>query len=277
VQGAVQSPSTWPLTALAELPQQEVAVTLECAGNGRAYLRPEVEGEQWGLGAVSTAVWKGARLTDLLEKAGVRPEAIEVVFDGADGFQRSLPIADALNPQVTLVLEMNGVPLPVDHGGPLRLVVPTWYGVAAVKWLQRVEPSAEAFCGHFQVERYIIEGQPVREMEPRALILSPEEGEYLPLQPQHARGVVWTGRGQINSVQLSDDGGSTWSDAELGPSVSPFAWRQWQVSWTPKARGEVSLLARATDSAGRTQPLEQRRNDLGYSNNGVVPRTVKVG
>ena len=259
-----------PLAAvdLSRFEHRSLAATLECAGNGRAFLEPPAPGEQWELGAVSTAEWAGVSLAAVLGEAGVRSTAIEVLFEAADGYARSLPLQTALHPETLLVTEMNGEPLPHLHGGPVRVLVPGWYGMAAVKWVSRIAPIAEPFRGHFQVERYVIDRRPVQEMAVRAIIISASPGSV--------RGFAWTGRGTIERVELSADGGRTFVSVRLGRSAGPHAWTEWDADWWPGKPGDHQLIARAIDSAGRVQPLEQSWNELGYANNQARPLTVMV-
>jgi DMSO/TMAO reductase YedYZ molybdopterin-dependent catalytic subunit len=238
---------------------RRLVATMECAGNGRAFLQPPVPGEQWELGAVSTAEWAGVPLRTVLEVARVRPDAVEILFEGADGFARSLPLDVAVAPDTLLVTAMNGEPLPLLHGGPVRVVVPGWYGMAAVKWLRRIEAVGEPFRGHYQAERYVVDGGPVREMAVRAIISE--------ARPGSVRGYAWTGRGTVSSVELSVDGGQTFEQVRLLPPAGPYAWVEWEADWHPERPGEHVLVARATDSEGRVQPLEQSWNELGYANN----------
>ncbi len=207
-------------------------------------------------------------LAAVLAEAGIRPEAVEVLFEAADGYARSLPVETACDPDTLLVTEMNGEPLPHLHGGPVRVLVPGWYGMAAVKWVTRIAPIAEPFRGHFQLERYVIDGRPVREMAVRAIIVA--------ARPGSVRGYAWTGRGTIERVELSADGGRTFAPARLGRSAGPRAWTEWDVEWRPEEPGDHHLVARAFDSEGRVQPLEQSWNELGYANNQARPLTVTV-
>ena len=247
--------------------RRRLVVTLECAGNGRAYLDPPAPGEQWELGAVSTAEWSGVPLAAVLEVAGLRPCVVEVVFEGADGYAGSLPLETALHPDTLLVLEMNGRPLPRVHGGPLRLLVPRWYGMASVKWLTRVAPAGEPFRGHFQSETYVIEGRHVREMEVRAVVTR--------ARPGRARGYARTGRGSIVRVELSADGGQSFFDARLTASAPPYGWTGWEADWSAQGSAGEVVIVRASDSEGREQPLEQRWNELGYANNQARPVTTE--
>jgi DMSO/TMAO reductase YedYZ molybdopterin-dependent catalytic subunit len=276
VGGAVKRPLDLAAEDLRRLPQRRLTATLECAGNGRAFMNPTVPGEQWRLGAVSTAAWEGIPLSAVLGQADVGAEAVEVVFSGADGFVRSLPVEDALGDDVLIVDTMNGEPLTPEHGAPFRLLVAGWYGMAAVKWLAKIEVSRIPFRGHFQVERYVIGDRPLRTMQVRALILDPADGAAVLPTAQVVRGVAWTGAGHVTMVELSDDGGATWRTATLLGTPRPYTWCQWEAAWSPTQSGPATLLARATDSNGAQQPLQPVWNALGYANNASVPRQVRV-
>jgi DMSO/TMAO reductase YedYZ molybdopterin-dependent catalytic subunit len=284
VDGAVAHPLELSVASLASRASWSSMVTLECAGNGRGSLVPPAPGEQWGIGAVGTADWTGVPLRDVLADAGVLPEAVELVFEGADSgnvaavgrtmaFQRSLPIAEADG--AFLATAMNGQPLTPNHGAPVRLLLPGRYGMASVKWLCRITAVTEPFRGFFQVDRYVIDGRPLGLIAPRAVIADPQIGARLARTDQIVRGYAWAGRG-VTRVEVSTDNGTTWTEATLGPAVTPVAWREWTWGWRPTTTGEATLLARATDASGETQPLDQVRNDLGYRNNAVVPVTVRV-
>ncbi len=258
-------------------------VTLECAGNGRSFLQPPAPGEQWGLGAVSTAEWTGVTLRSLLEPRGLSPAAVEILFRGADAgtppgtarriaFERSLPLDRALADDVLVAYAMNGGPIPAEHGAPLRLVVPAWYGMASVKWLTEIEVLEQPFRGFYQAERYVVGDRPLREMRPRAVIVAPL-GEVAATRATTIRGYAWSGHGPVARVEVSTDGGATWRDARLGAAISPAAWREWTIEWTPE-RGAHELFARAMDAAGEAQPLAQRRDPLGYENNAAQPVRV---
>jgi DMSO/TMAO reductase YedYZ molybdopterin-dependent catalytic subunit len=276
VGGTVKRPLSLAAEDLRRLPRRRLTATLECAGNGRAFMNPPVPGEPWRLGAVSTAAWEGVQLSAFLGQAEVAAEAVEVVFSGADGFVRSLPIEIALGDHVLLVDTMNDEPLTPEHGAPFRLLVAGWYGMAAVKWLAKIEVSRTPFRGHFQVERYVIGDRPVRTMQIRSLILDPAAGATVPAAPQLVRGVAWTGAGRVTMVDLSDDGGSTWRNAMLLGASQPYTWCQWEAAWSPTQPGPATLLARATNSNGAQQPLQPVWNALGYANNASVPRQVHV-
>jgi DMSO/TMAO reductase YedYZ molybdopterin-dependent catalytic subunit len=276
VGGAVKRPLDLAAQDLRRLPRRRLTATLECAGNGRAFMNPPVPGEPWRLGAVSTAAWEGVPLSAILGQAEVAAGAREIVFTGADGFVRSLPIEIALGEDVLLVDTMNGEPLTPEHGAPFRLLVAGWYGMAAVKWLSGIEVSRTPFRGHFQVERYVIGDRPLRTMQVRALILEPPDGATVPPTPQVVRGVAWTGAGYVTLVELSDDRGTSWHSATLLGTPSPYTWIRWEAAWSPARPGPATLLARATDSSGAKQPLEPVWNALGYGNNGAVPLHVLI-
>jgi DMSO/TMAO reductase YedYZ molybdopterin-dependent catalytic subunit len=263
-------------------------VTLECAGNGRALYDPRPLSQPWLLEAVGTAEWTGVRLRDLLEEAG--GEGVEVLFRGLDRgveggedqrYERSLPIEDALRDEVLLAYAMNGAPLPPQHGFPLRLVVPGWYGMTSVKWLERVELLDAPFTGYQQRTGYRMrqapedEGEPVDRMLPRSLMIPPgfpdfaSRERHMDLGPTTVRGRAWSGAGTIERVELSVDGGESWRDATLGPQPSRWAWRAWSCDWAPPVAGRYELCCRATDATGASQPLTAAWNLGGYANNGV--------
>jgi DMSO/TMAO reductase YedYZ molybdopterin-dependent catalytic subunit len=281
--GAVRSPRSISPAELRELPSRTATVTLECAGNGRSFLQPPAPGEQWQLGAVSTAEWTGVALRSLLEPSGLTAAVVEILFRGADmgtppgtgrriAFERSLPLERALADDVLVAYAMNGTDIPAEHGAPVRLVVPTWYGMASVKWLAEIVALEQPFRGFYQADRYVIGDAPLGAMKPRAIIVAPR-GPIAAGVPTAIRGYAWSGQGQIVRVELSADGGATWREAGLLPSVAPAAWREWRAEWTPSA-GTVELLARATDETGDTQGVLNVRNALGYANNAAQPVRV---
>ena len=285
VEGAVERPLRLDLADLAAMPTRSLVVTLECAGNGRAYLDPPAAGEQWRLGAVGTAEWTGVPLRRVLELARVTPRAVEIAFAGADEgqaggkrirYERSLSVDRALDGDALLAVAMNGEPLPADHGAPLRLVVPAMYGMASVKWLTRIEARAEPFRGFFQQDRYVVDGKPLPPIAPRAVITHPNDGAVIG-GATVVRGYCWSGRAPIARVEVSANGGASWSDAEIGPALSPYAWRRWQLLWEPAGPGDAALLARAWTTDNECQSLDQVATPLGYMNNAARPVTVRVG
>ncbi len=287
IDGAVRTPLQLDLDDLRSLPRRSLVVTLECAGNGRAFLDPPAAGEQWRTGAVSTAEWTGASLRAVLEMAGPLPSAVEVVCVGADAgtsadagarvaYERSLPIKDAMREDVLVAYAMNGDDLPREHGAPLRLLVPGWYGMASVKWLARLRLVERRFEGFFQVKRYVVGERPLREIAPRAVIAWPRDDERLPGRPFVVRGYAWSGHGDLARVAVSADGGRSWRDATLDDALSRYAWRQWHAGVAPTASGQLVLMARAVTTGGDAQPLDEVRTELGYANNAVRPVRLEI-
>jgi DMSO/TMAO reductase YedYZ molybdopterin-dependent catalytic subunit len=287
IDGAVRTPLRLDLKQIRSLTPRSLVVTLECAGNGRAFLDPPVTGEQWRTGAVGTAEWTGASLRAVLEMAEPLSSAVEVLCIGADAgtpagvgariaYERSLPIADALRDDVLIAYAMNGDDLPPEHGAPLRLVVPGWYGMASVKWLAQLRLLERKFDGFFQAQRYVVGDRPLREIAARALIAWPGEGDHVAKGRFVARGYAWSGRGDLARVEVSADGGSSWLTAALGDEITRHAWRQWHVVVAPRTSGHVVLLARAITTDGASQPLEEVRNERGYENNAARPVRIEI-
>jgi DMSO/TMAO reductase YedYZ molybdopterin-dependent catalytic subunit len=284
------------LDELRQRPRVEMAVTMECAGNGRARLDPRPVSQPWLLEAVGTALWGGTPLRPLLEEAGVGEGALEVLFTGLDrgidggieqSYQRALSVEDALRDEVLLAYDMNGMPLPPQHGFPLRLVVPGWYGMTSVKWLSGIEVLNEPFDGYQQAQAYRMrqdeeeEGTPVDRIVPRSLFVPPGIPEFLSrdriAEPgEHViDGRAWSGFAEIAAVDFSSDGGSTWEPAELEPQDGRWAWRGWRYRWEAES-GEHVLCSRARDEAGNEQPVDPPWNLGGYSNNAVQRVRVTV-
>src|SRR5256714_80664 len=284
------------LDELRARPLVELAVTMECAGNGRAHLDPRPVSQPWLLEAVGTARWGGTPMRPLLEEAGVGEGAVEVLFTGVDrgseggeeqAFQRALAVEEALRDEVLLAYEMNGEPLPPQHGYPLRLIVPGWYGMTNVKWLCEIEVLREPFSGYQQLWSYRVrqtedeEGEPLQRMLPRSLLVPPGIPEFMtrerfvPAGEVLVQGRAWSGLAPVASVEVSADGGSAWATAELEPEEGRWAWRGWSFRWQAEP-GAYVLCSRAGDEAGNEQPLEPAWNLGGYANNSVqrVPVTV---
>jgi DMSO/TMAO reductase YedYZ molybdopterin-dependent catalytic subunit len=287
VGGLVERPLRLSLEELERLPAQVKTVTLECAGNGRAFLEPRVAGEQWALGAVGTAVWTGVQLAEILDRAGLTVAARGVVFKGADGaadqragaasrFDRSLTLDEVRESGVLLAYLMNGEPLPVPHGYPLRAIVPGWYGVASVKWLSEIEVIDRPFSGHFQSERYVFESEPVRHQRVRALITHPGADDEVELGALSVRGFAWSGVAPITGVEVSVDEGE-WQAAELSGPASNHFWQAWEAVVQIDGPGPVRIRARATDQTGRVQPEQPAWNRLGYGNNAVHEVAFRAG
>jgi DMSO/TMAO reductase YedYZ molybdopterin-dependent catalytic subunit len=295
--GAVERPLSWSLDELMRRPAVTSRVLLECAGNGRARLEPRPVSQPWLLEAVGTAEWTGTPLAPLLEEAGLSPDAVDVAFTGADhgmergveqDYARGLPLAEARRPETLLVWAMNGAPLPPQHGAPLRLVVPGWYGMAQVKWLTRIDVLTEPFTGFQNTTAYRLkvdideDGEPVTRIQPRSLLAPPgwpdfmTRERYLRPGPVTLTGRAWSGRAPVTQVEVSTDGGLTWEPATLPPpdAAHPFTWRSWMFEWDARP-GTFELLTRATDTEG-SQPVEAEWNRQGMANNLVqrVPVTV---
>ncbi len=294
VGGLVERPLGLSLRELQNMPSQTEVVTLECAGNGRTMFDPPVPGERWQHGAVSTAEWSGVPLAEILDRAGVRSGASEILFRGADGgevdpkrgkihFERSLTVDEARDAGAILAYAMNGEPLPLQHGFPLRLVVPGWYGVASVKWLTEIVLRDRPFEGHYQTEKYVYywnrEGkesrEPVTLQRVRALITEPAPDQEAEAGDLVVRGVAWSGAAPIARVEVSVNGGE-WREARLVGERKRHSWQWWELIARFDKKGDVSLRARATDLAGRGQPDRAEWNKLGYGNNSVHEVTARI-
>ena len=278
------------LDDIRRLPQHKLPAVLECTGNGRGFYQPKVPGIQWGRGAVGNAEWSGPRLADVLKLAGADLAAGYVTVNGADvgvaktpDFIRSLPMKKALDPNTLLALNMNGERLPDLHGFPLRLIVPGWDGTSWVKWVNSLTVSNEQDQGFFMNPAYrfpkhpglpgqpvdkadleVIEGMPVK-----SYITGHADGDKLRLGPTTLRGMAWAGEERVVKVDVSTDGGSIWRPAELSEKSLPFTWRLWSFAWTPPAPGFFTIMSRATDSAGRVQPIVAPWNPSGYLFNAI--------
>ena len=296
VDGLVERRLTLSMDELRSRPAVTRPVTMECAGNGRVLMPPRAESQPWLLDAVGNGEWTGTPLPGILDDAGLRPEATQLVFTGADhgiqgeveqDYQWGFSLADVVRDEVLLAYELNGQPLPPQHGYPVRLLVPDWYGMCSVKWLRRITATAEPFDG-FQLSSYQLRqeqdgsGTPVTRKAVRALMAPPgfadfpARNRFLDPGPCELTGRAWSGWGHVTRVEVSVDGGDTWSDAKLGPRPSSTtSWRAWSLDWdaTP---GEHELLVRATDEAGNVQPLDPPWNYGGFMNNAVQRVGVSV-
>jgi sulfane dehydrogenase subunit SoxC len=295
--GLVEQPLSLTLEDIRARPAEEHAVTFECAGNGRARLTPRPMSQPWLQEAVGTARWRGTPLAGVLEEAGLSEDATEIVFTGLDRgiegeeeqqYQRSLGLHDALMPHVLLAYEMNGQPLPPQHGFPLRLVVPGWYGMTSVKWLSEITAVAEPFRGYQMMTSYRVrqeedeEGEAVTRIQPRALMVPPGIPEFLtrartvPLGPVELEGRAWSGCAPVAGVEVTDDG-ETWHEATIDRDLdSPWAWCRWRFTWQPPGPGEYELACRARDEADNVQPDAAPWNLGGFANNGVQRVQVAV-
>jgi len=293
VHGSLEESLSLSLAEIQSRPQKTVTMTLECAGNGRTSMEPRPGGTPWDYNAVSIVEFTGTPLSSLLEEVGIQEAAREVVFIGSDrgkvsqgrevAYTRSLPKEVAMKPDILLAWEMNGHPLSAEHGFPLRLVVPGWYGMASVKWLSEISVVEEPFKGFFQSEHYVYaeeegtaEGEPVRQIRVRSLILKPETGTEYESEVIEIAGIAYSGEGEITKVELSFDADNSWEPARLEELSSTYAAQRWSFAWVLDQPGVYNILSRATDSVGNTQPIEQRWNRLGYGNNGIQEVIITI-
>lgn len=299
IEGAVERLLELSYDQLRARPAATLPATLECAGNSRVFLVPKVKGTQWELGAVGHAEWTGVSLGELLREAGVRAEGREVILEGADEgtiaeapkpagrirYARSVPLGKAME-GVLLAYAMNGAALTPPHGFPLRAIVPGWYGMAAVKWLRRIIVTDRPFNGYYQTIDYAFWERdpagarlvPITEMQVKAAIARPGINEVIAAGIDYiVAGAAWTADAEIVQVELSTDGGASWQAASLGEKAAPNSWRLWEWKWTvPKTAGRCVLMARATDSRGRTQPMERDLDRGSYQINHCLPLEVEI-
>jgi DMSO/TMAO reductase YedYZ molybdopterin-dependent catalytic subunit len=282
--------------------QVEIAAVCQCSGNRRGLSDPHVPGVQWGLGAMGNALWKGVRLKDVLAKAGLRKEAVEIVLDGADepvldktpDFVKSIPVWKALDENTLIAFAMNGAPLPLLNGAPVRLVLPGWTGTYWMKHLTRIEAVTKPFDGFWMKSAYRIPAgkfpviqhflsqmneasEPITEMVVNSVVTAPRAGAKLRFgRAFELRGVAWDGGYGIRRVEASIDGGKSWREAELGEDRGRFSFRPWRFRVTPMKRGSLTLMAKASNAIGQTQAEALVFNPAGYHNNVIRPLTVEV-
>jgi DMSO/TMAO reductase YedYZ molybdopterin-dependent catalytic subunit len=300
VEGAVERPLELSLDDLKKMTQSTQTATLECAGNSRVFLTPAVRGVPWELGAVGNAEWGGVPLAAVLDKAGVKSGAVEVVLEGADSgeirdepkspgvihFARSLPLDKARKPEVLLAHRMNGAELPASHGFPVRAVVAGWYGMASVKWLTRLVVTERPFAGYWQTFDYSYferrdgspQTTPVTAMRVKSAIARPAMREVVPAgRAYRVFGAAWAGESAVAKVEFSADGGATWAAAKLLDKAVPFAWRFWEYEWQAPAKpGRLTLMSRATDEKGRVQPDKHDPDRRNYMIHHTLPIDVEV-
>src|SRR5438094_7140754 len=278
IDGAVRTPLSLSYRQLRDMPSETRVATLECAGNSRVFLVPQVGGAQWELGAVGNAEWTGVPLGALLERAGLEEDASEIVLEGADRgtpkeepvppdpitYARSLPRDKAIRREVLIAYQMNGRDLPLNHGYPVRAIVPGHFGMASVKWLTHIQAVREPFRGYWQTSDYgywdDLDGKPVRralgEMRLKSEVIRPRVYETLaPNERYTVFGAAWAGETEVTGISVSTDGGQTWVEGEFFDPVRRYAWRRWKFDWlTPKQPGRYTLLARAKGADGSVQP-----------------------
>ena len=283
VSGLVARPVSLSLTDLQRLPARGGEAFLECAGNGRTRFDPVPPGTPWRNDAVGNAHWEGVAIADVLDLAGMKPDVVDIVCQGADfpEMRRGLPLVVARDPDVLLVWKMNGEPLPIAHGGPVRLLVPGWAGIASTKWLIGIEAIDRAFDGFWNTDNYVFwdeRGDPLRpiaEMPPKSVIVTPADGERIAPGLGAIAGWAWSGYGRIRRVEVSTDNGSSWQSARLHDGERR-GWRRWDVAWSAEP-GSHHLLARAIDERGLTQPAQAPWNAKGYQMNAIHEIAVRVG
>ena len=294
IDGVVEQPMTLTMDDLKKLPRVELVGVLECAGNGRSFYQPHLPGAQWAFGSVGNGRWAGVRLRDVLQKAGIKSSATEILFDGADvplakmpDFQRTIPSAKALHPDTLLAYEMNGQALPVQHGFPLRLIAPGWAGDSWVKWLQHIEVLDHEFEGFWMKSAY---RHPTRPIQPGTAV---DASQMVPVTDLNVKSVIatpagwakpgsvrvqgtaWSNTSPVSKVDVSTDGGQSWKRAKLSGRETKYGWRIWQYDWKP-AEGKYTLISRATNMAGQTQPLDQQWNPNGYLWNVAQPIAITI-
>lgn len=285
VGGEVATPLRLTLDELRRMPTAVVTMTLECAGNGRAFFDPPVAGIQWRKGAVGTARWSGVRLRDLLTRAGIKSTGLFVTLNGADlplgtmpDFVRQIPVAKAMDPDTLIAWEMNGQPIPMAHGFPLRAIVPGWEGAYAVKWLTGLTVLDRPFDGFWVSTAYryptrvVTPGAAVdpRDMAPltglvvKSLITTPRDGAIVRPGRIDVGGWAWAGEHEIAKVEVSLDRGATWQVATLTGEKLAYTWRRFQYAFETTRTEAVLILSRATDAQGQTQPMIAQWNPSGY-------------
>jgi len=298
VGGLVDRPLTFTLQDLKQFEEVTLTAVVQCSGNGRAFHRPKVPGVQWERGAVGNAQWTGVRLRDVLAQAGMQTKGRHVQFQGADRpvaatvplFVRSIPVEKALHPDTILAYEMNGRPLPLLHGAPLRVITPGWMADSCIKWLTGITVRQDEAQGYFMQTAYrhptrpVTPGEaiaagdlkPVEAMIVKSLIAQPQDGASHVPGLVTIQGVAWTGEGKILNVEVSIDEGQTWEQARLIGEDQPYAWRQWQYIWQATGAGPRTILCRASDDHGQTQPKTSPWNPSGFLWNGWDRVTITV-
>lgn len=297
ISGLVDRPLEFDLDDLHRMPAVSHVVTLECSGSGRSGFDPPTPGLRWEKGAVGTARWTGVSLAMLLARCGVRDGGRHLLIEAADralgdtpAFTRSVPLDKAVHPDTLLAYDMNGEPLPVEHGHPLRLIVPGWSANHAMKWVTRLTVVDREHDGHFMRYDYRVPARRVRpgaqvsweEMTPittmvvKSLITAPHDGTALEPGPVAVEGIAYAGEAAIRRVEVSFDDGLTWEQATMGRDTARYAWRRWTFTRERCEPGRYRVVSRARDEQGRTQPLVQEWNPSGHLWNVVDRITVTI-
>lgn len=287
----VSRPRSFSYDELLAMPSIAVICALECAGNGRNFFQAshgkKIAGTPWNLGGIGVAEWTGVPLREVLERAGVKRTARDVMPEGLDEKQvkRPMSIEKALAADTLLVYAMNGQPLPPDHGFPLRVLVPGWVGIAHIKWVGRIEVSEQPLYSEYNTKKYVLIGPDYAPRPPalgpmlttqkvKSAFELPWNGE-VPSGKRLLRGRSWSGEGRIAKVDVSVDGGQTWQPARLREPNLDLAWVRWDVDWEARP-GTYKLQARATDNKGNTQPDHIPLNEEGYAHWAVVTHSITV-
>ena len=297
VDGDVDSPLNLSYDDLIKMPSHEVVNLMECAGNSRSTMQPPAEGVQWDNGAVSVSCWKGVSLKTVLEQASHKSSATDVLFIGVDSgnvpaagtsmaYEMSVPMAKLLDQDTLLAYEMNGKPLPKDHGFPIRLLIPGWYGMASVKWLSKITVMDHPNGGFHELDYRFYPAtdgksdakiERVSSLKVKSLISTPSKGNILEPGRHTIKGVAWSGDGRITKVEVSTDDDRSWREAKLEEPSGAYSWQHWEIDWDASNLGHSLLRSRATDSAGNVQPMLATWNYRGYQVNSIhsVPITVR--
>jgi DMSO/TMAO reductase YedYZ molybdopterin-dependent catalytic subunit len=291
IDGLVEEPIQFSYDQIIRMPKAIASNTLECSGNGRSLLAQKSTGNPWTIGGVGNAVWGGVWLRDLLVKTRPRPDANHIAFQGLDkpvgssgvSFIRSIPLTKAMS-STLLAYEMNGEPLPLKHGYPLRALALGWTGANCAKWLHKITVQDRPYEGFFMDKVYRVfqkdqgpeSGSVVTAIKLKSIITQPLQEENLPVGPITILGAAYAGEGEVELVEVSIDNGISWQPAAFIGPREKFAWRQWQFIWKAEEKGDFKIMARATDSDGRIQPMNASWNVLGYGNNGVAEHAILV-
>jgi sulfite oxidase len=298
IEGEVNQSQTLTMNQIRQLSETSRIVTLECSGNGRVYSDPPVPGLQWEKGAVGTARWTGISLRDVLNRAGVRRTGRHIIMNGADepiasvpDFVRSIPIEKAMHPDTILAYRMNGEDIPIEHGFPLRLIVPGWEAAASTKWIRNIRVSETEADGFFFKTAYRIPNRsvspgsvvdpndmiPYTALDVKSIFTFPLQGTTVRTGASiELRGFAWAGEADITRVDVSTDFGRTWTAASLDAERARYAWRRFRHVWKPAVRGSFIVMSRATDSQGRTQPIAPSWNPAGYIYNVIDKVRINV-
>ncbi|MHC4476644.1 MAG: sulfite oxidase [Planctomycetota bacterium] len=291
IEGLVNKKISFTFEDIRRRPKVELANTLECSGNSRSLLKQKASGNPWTIGGVGNAIWGGIWLKKLLEDAGPQENAHHVSFEGLDQplgsagikFIRSIPLEKAMS-STMLAYEMNGQPLPLKHGYPLRAIALGWTGANCIKWLHKITVLEQPFEGFFMDKVYRVfqkgqdpkSGQVVKDITVKSIIVEPAKDEKLATGMVAIRGAAYAGEAGIQKVEVSLDKGKTWERANLIGLNEPYAWRHWEFLWEAKQKGDYTIMARATDTNGRQQPQTASWNVLGYGNNGIEEHAITI-